>query len=70
MYTILATIHTYGSIATTHPANEVKPECERLRKVLSFGAGEDTIYKRIEVINNDTGEVREYWNNHNNEIKF
>lgn len=60
-YTILATIWTYGSIAQVVEKDKVRPECERLKNALSVGS--TPAYKRIEVINNETGEIREYWNN-------
>lgn len=69
MYTIIATEHHYGQIVQTLPKEKVRAECERLRKLFSLAKKEEA-YCQIEVVNTDTGEVREYWNNHNNELQF
>lgn len=67
-YTILATIHTYGSIAQVVEGENVRKECERLKGALEVGSA--PAYKRIEIINNETGEIRTYWDNQNNDIQF
>lgn len=70
-YTIIWTIHTYGSVTQIVEKNQVKAECERIRKVSSAANNEPkNRFESIEVVNNNTGEIREYWNNHNNEIQF
>lgn len=67
-YTILAVHHTYGHICEIVEKEKVREECERLRKIFSYP--KEKTYTKIEVINNETGEVREYWNNSNNKLKF
>lgn len=67
-YTILATIYTYGSITQVVEKDKVRQECERLRNALYAGSAK--CYKRIEVINNETGEIRQYWDNQDNKINF
>lgn len=66
-YTILATVFTCGSITEQCDKEQVREECERLKKTMSISTHD---YIRIEAINNETGEIREYWNNHNNKIEF
>lgn len=72
MYTIICTKFTEGSIAEVVEKIQVKGECERLQKVMYNPKLEDTqnTYVRIEVVNNDTGEIREFWNNKENTINF
>lgn len=67
-YTIICTLFTYGCISQSVKKEEVKKECERLKKI--FELAKEQCYQRIEVVNNETGEIREYWNNHNNTINF
>lgn len=67
-YTIICTLFTYGSITKCVNKEEVRKECERLKKICKIGM--EKCYQTIEVINNETGEIREYWNNHNNKINF
>lgn len=67
-YTIIAVQHTYGHVTETVEKEQVKSECERLKKI--FSIAKENAYTTIEVVNNDTGEVREYWNNRKNEINF
>lgn len=66
-YTILVTSLYHSHMTIPISKENVRNECERLRKILTYG--EDT-YKQIEVVNNETGEVREYWNNKQNETLF
>lgn len=68
MYTIICTSYREGKIEKQVEGKKVRKECERLRKVMSSRLV--TNYVRIEVQNNDTGEIREYWNNGNNTIQF
>ena len=68
MYTIICTNYRQGKIEIQVEGKEVRKECERLRKVMSNRLVDN--YLRIEVVNNETGEIREYWNNSNNTIKF
>lgn len=72
MYTIICTKFTEGSIAEVVEKIQVKSECERLKKVMYNPKLEDTqnTYVRIEVVNNNTGEIREFWNNKENTINF
>lgn len=67
-YTIIATEFHYGQIIQNVNKEDVKINCERLRKL--FTLPKETCYCRIEVINNQTGEMREFWNNHENKIQF
>lgn len=69
-YTILCTHHTYGSVSEVVEKEKVKSECERLKKVFSSPINEKNTFTIIEVINNDTGEIREFWNNKENIINF
>lgn len=66
-YTILVTSMYYSHMTIPITKENVRSECERLRGVLMFG--EDT-YKQIEIVNNETGEIREYWNSKQNETLF
>lgn len=59
-YTIIATFHTCGSITVTLEKEHVRKECERLKKLYDLGS--EGCYARIEVVNNQTGEIREFWN--------
>lgn len=68
-YTIVAVQHTYGHLSYPVNKENVRSECEKIRKVFSVSK-EKQCYQQIEVVNNETGEVREYWNNHDNSIKF
>ena len=77
-YTILQTWHEYGSIAQIVDKDKVKIICEsamkceklRMRYKCIKGIIPLNVYYRIEVVNNETGEIREYWNNKENKIKF
>lgn len=70
-YTIICTEFQYGQIIETKEQNEVRNECERLKRIFGNEKIKDKdIYIRIEVVNNCTGEIREYWNNHENKIQF
>lgn len=59
-YTILVTAFTCGSIAENCKKEQVRSECERLKKIFSISTHD---YIRIEVVNNESGEIREFWNN-------
>lgn len=67
-YTIIFTQLCYGQIITQKDKSEIRYECEKLKKLSSLQ--KEDAYIRIEVVNNNTGEIREYWNNQDNEIKF
>lgn len=67
-YTVLLTVFTYGSEAVPCEGEKVREQCERLRNIAKISTG--NVYQRIEVVNNNTGEIREYWNNHENKILF
>lgn len=67
-YTIICTLFTYGNITECVNKEDVKSECERLKKICTIGM--EKCYQTIEVINNETGEIREYWNNQKNTINF
>lgn len=67
-YTIICTELYYGQITQVVKKEDVRKECERL-KMISKNAPENA-YWQIEVVNNETGEIREYWNNKENTIKF
>lgn len=70
-YTIIWTVHTYGNITEVVEKSKVKTECERLHKLSVIGGNEQkNTFKTIEVVNNETGEIREYWNNFDNQIQF
>lgn len=70
-YTIICTEFQYGQITVTKEQKEVRNECERLKQMFGKNIINDkNIYIRIEVINNSTGEIREYWNNHDNKKLF
>lgn len=67
-YTIITTIYKVGQIVSVEPKENVKTQCEKIRKLHNL---QDTNeHMIIEVVNNETGEMREYWNSNNNEIKF
>ena len=67
-YTIICSIHTCGQIASVVEKEQVRKECERLKRLNKLGY--ENTYISIEVVNNETGEMREYWNNVENTIKF
>lgn len=67
-YTIICNILTTGHITEVIEKDKVRAECERLKNLTKLG--DEHTYMRIEVVNNETGEVREYWNNQENVIKF
>lgn len=67
-YTIIATNMYYGQIIEPVAKEKVRSECKRIKKILSIG--QENTYQRIEVVNNQTGEIREFWNNHDNIIQF
>ena len=67
-YTIIATEFHYGQIIQNVNKEDVRINCEKLKKL--FNLAKENAYCRIEVINNQTGEMREYWNNHENKINF
>ena len=67
-YTIICNILTTGHITKIVSKENVRKECERLKNLNKIT--DSHTYMRIEVVNNSTGEIREYWNNKENEIKF
>ena len=67
-YTIIFSLVTEGHIVEVVNKKIVKSECERLKKIASIS--DNKTYARIEVVNNETGEIREYWNNSDNKINF
>lgn len=67
-YTIIATVLYYGQMTKCVHAEAVRSECEHFKKIMSLG--NEPSHMQIEVINNETGEAREYWNNHDNKIQF
>lgn len=67
-YTIIFTEHHYGSLTEVVEKDKVREECERLKHATKLA--QENAYFRIEVVNNATGEIREYWNNHDNKIMF
>lgn len=67
-YTIICTELYYGQITQVCKKEDVRKECERLKMVSKHSA--ENTYWQIEVVNNETGEIREYWNNKENTIKF
>lgn len=70
-YTIICTQYTFGQIIEAVEKYRVKNECEKLQKMFSNNKINDkNTYVQIEVVNNNTGEIREYWNNHENKIQF
>lgn len=68
MYTIIWTELQYGQMVLKKNKDQVKEECERLRKISKIADADR--YIRIEVMNDETGEIREYWNNKQNETLF
>lgn len=67
-YTIILAQYTYGSLTQVVNKDQVIAECERLKAI--FSKQPEKCYTIIEVVNNQTGECREYWNNHDNKINF
>ena len=67
-YTVLLTVFRYGSEAVPCKKEDVRNQCERLKALSKIVQGE--AYMRIEAINNQTGEISEYWNNKDNKIEF
>lgn len=76
-YTIIYTIIRHGNVTEVVDKDKVRSECERFKTAHALDEhfkkklGDNThTYCRIEVVNNDTGEIREYWNSHDNKIQF
>ena len=76
-YTIIYTEIRHGSITEIVDKDKVRNECEQLKSIHELDKhfkkklGDNTHTDcRIEVINNETGEIREYWNSHDNKIEF
>ena len=69
-YTIIYTVHHYGSLTMPVKKESVREECERLRLSSNLGNQPKNTFICIEVVNNETGEIREYWNNHDNKLEF
>lgn len=67
-YTILFTEYHFGNITIVVDKDKVRKECERIKSMSKLA--NENAYMRIEVVNNQTGEIREYWNNHDNKIMF
>lgn len=67
-YTIIATVYTIGQIIKPCEKEQVRNECERLRKLHNVQYGMEHLI--IEVANNETGEIREYYNSAENKIQF
>lgn len=67
-YAIITTHFQYGSKTEWTEKENVKSICEK-EKAKYNNTNRET-YVRIEVVNTDTGEIREYWNNHENKINF
>ena len=65
-YTIIFTRFQYGQMIYAVDKEKVKTECEKLKHLNKLN--EENAYIRIEVVNNNTGEIREYWNNKENTI--
>lgn len=66
-YTIICTYISYGQMINVCPKDDVKRQCEVLRRTHSI---ESKSHMQIEVVNNNTGEIREYWNSEKNKIQF
>lgn len=71
-YTIISTQVQYGQVIRTCKKEDVRSECEKIRKLYEFSAknNDNNTHSRIEVVNNETGEIREYWNSENKQILF
>lgn len=67
-YTIITTIYKVGQIISIEPKENVRTQCEKIRKMHNLQNTNEHMI--IEVVNNETGEMREYWNSNSNEIKF
>lgn len=67
-YTIIFTRFMYGQMIQVVEKEKVKTECEKLKHLNKLN--DEGAYIRIEVVNNNTGEIREYWNNKENTINF
>lgn len=71
-YTIISTQVQYGQVIRTCKQEDVRNECERIRKLYEFSAknNDNKTHSIIEVVNNETGEIREYWNSEQNKVLF
>ena len=67
-YTIITTIYTIGQIINPCEKEEVRAECEHMRSL--GNVQNENSHLIIEVVNNETGEIREYYNSKDNKIKF
>lgn len=67
-YTIITTIYTIGQIIAPCKKEEVRKECERMIKLHNVQSRNEHLI--VEVVNNETGEIREYYNSNNNKIQF
>ena len=67
-YALITTVFHYGSKTEWTEKENVKSICEKEKA--KYNDTNIESYVRIEVVNTDTGEIREYWNNHDNKINF
>lgn len=67
-YTIICSHYTYGIMTQQADAAHVREECEKLKSLSKLV--KENCYTQIEVVNNATGEVREYWNNTEDKTLF
>lgn len=67
-YTIITTIYTIGQIIKPCEKEEVRKQCENMRKLHNVQIENEHLI--IEVVNNETNEIREYYNSKDNKIKF
>lgn len=67
-YLILLTFFEYGHAEFPIKKEDVRKKCEDLKH--AYEKLNDKCHVIIEVANIKTGEIREFWNNKENKIKF
>lgn len=60
-YTIIFSVHSYGHATIPCNKEDVRRNCENL--ITCNKLADKETFMCIEVVNNETGEIREYWNN-------
>lgn len=71
-YTIIKTYHQYGQKISICNKKDVRKKLESDVKwtILNDKRYKDNCYIQIDVVNNETGEIRQYWNNRQMETLF
>lgn len=73
-YTIITTYVKYGQHIQHVKKEDVRKMCEWQKENFKFQksrfSNTKNVHMQIEVVNNQTGEIREFWNSQDNKINF